>query len=233
MKTDLHLFGATGKVGLELIRLAESNKDIKNIYKYSSKQNAESLVLSKKNQNVAHTLAHNVAIDFSSPKGLDRAIDFCVKNKIALVSGTTGLDKSNFEKMKMASKKIALFWSPNMSVGVATLRKAMKSLAHLQNYDFQIEEIHHRRKKDSPSGTAKLLQTDLENITGLDLPAPVSIRGGGVFGVHKIFAMSEDDVITFEHQALNRAVFARGAMEAAFWLTRQKVGMYSMDDWIK
>ena len=117
-----------------------------------------------------------------------------------------------------------------MSLGVAVLTEALEVFSKISQYDFQIEEFHHNRKKDRPSGTAKSLQEKLEHSVGRKLPEPVSIRGGGIFGVHKVHAMAEEEHLVFEHIALNRAVFARGAVEAAQWLCSKKKGFYSMRD---
>ena len=98
-------------------------------------------------------------------------------------------------------------------------------------FDFQIEELHHNRKKDNPSGTAITLQNELAAVTKTQPPKPIGIRGGGIFGVHKVWAMSDEEVLCFEHQALNRTVFARGAVRAAQWLVKKKKsGLYSMKE---
>jgi 4-hydroxy-tetrahydrodipicolinate reductase len=119
-----------------------------------------------------------------------------------------------------------------MSLGVAALAKAIQSLETLKNFDFQVEEFHHSKKKDSPSGTAIFLQSKLEKTVGKKCPHPLSIRGGGIFGVHKIYAMSENEVLCFEHTALNRKLFADGAVTAAIWISSQKKGLYDIQDLI-
>ncbi|WP_374029484.1 4-hydroxy-tetrahydrodipicolinate reductase [Bdellovibrio bacteriovorus] len=123
-----------------------------------------------------------------------------------------------------------MLWSSNMSLGVAVLNEALKSLSAISHFDFQIEELHHNKKKDKPSGTAITLQENLEKAVGRELPEALAIRGGGIFGVHKIYAMSDEEVLTFEHTALNRTVFAKGAVQAAEWLVKQKPGLYQIRD---
>jgi 4-hydroxy-tetrahydrodipicolinate reductase len=147
-----------------------------------------------------------------------------------VVSGTTGIDAHQITALKKAAQKIPILWASNMSLGVAVVTEALEVFSRIRQFDFQIEEFHHNRKEDRPSGTAKSLQQKLEQVVGRALPEAISIRGGGIFGIHKVHAMSEEEHIVFEHTALNRAVFARGAVEAAQWLCSKKKGYYSMRD---
>jgi 4-hydroxy-tetrahydrodipicolinate reductase len=130
----------------------------------------------------------------------------------------------------MQGKKRPIFWASNMSPGLWAFRQAMKGLQSIASFDFAIEEVHHTQKKDKPSGTAKTLHADLEKITGKKIETPTSFRLGGVFGVHTIYAASSNEVITMQHQALNRTVFAQGALLASHWLVQKPAGYYSMDD---
>ena len=228
-KIKLGVFGASGRVGKELLMLASQGKIFSPVVGVGNRQAPEGFQygltkLDKKATGV------DIFVDFSLPEAFSEIVSFCVAHKIPLVSGTTGLTSAHRAEMQKASKKIPLLWSSNMSVGIATLRKALAVLSQLEGFDFQIEEFHHNRKKDKPSGTAITLQQDLEGILHKKMPEVLSIRGGGIFGVHRIFAMSDEEVITFEHQALNRTVFAKGALYAAQWLLHQKPGMYQMTD---
>lgn len=173
----------------------------------------------------------DVWIDFSTPEALAEVLKKAAEYKKPVVCGTTGFSKKEKNLLASYSKKIPVLWSSNMSLGVAVLNEAIKSMAAISHFDFQIEEIHHNRKKDKPSGTAITLQENLEKVVNKKLPETLAIRGGGVFGVHKVYAMSDEEVLVFEHSALNRAVFARGAVKAAGWLVRQKKpGLYQMKD---
>lgn len=172
----------------------------------------------------------DVWIDFSSPEGLSALLDKTKKNKTPIVSGSTGLSEKDFAKLKLQAKSQALFWASNLSPGLWAFRQALKSFSSIANFDFAIDETHHAQKKDQPSGTAKTLHKDLEAIVGKKIPTPVSHRLGGVFGVHNVIAASANEVITFQHQALNRSVFAEGALKAALWVWKRKAGLYSMDD---
>ncbi len=172
----------------------------------------------------------DVAVDFSTAEAISQVIDWCEQNSKPLVSGTTGLDKKGLTALEQAAKKIPVLWAANMSLGVAVVQKMLKSFSVLTDFDFQIEEIHHRNKRDSPSGTALLLQKTLQESISTPLPDPVALRGGGVFGVHRIYAMAQGEVICLEHQALGREVFAQGALTAAHWLKGRTPGRYEISD---
>ncbi len=172
----------------------------------------------------------DVWIDFSSPAGLVDLLTFTQSFKTPIVSGSTGLSEKDFAKLRAQSKNQALFWASNLSPGLWAFRQAMKSFAAISDFDFAIDETHHTQKKDQPSGTAKTLQKDLESIVGRKLTPPKSHRLGGVFGIHNVIAASANEVISFQHQALNRSVFAEGALKAAEWVYVRKPGLYSMDD---
>jgi len=150
--------------------------------------------------------------------------------KIKIVSGTTGFSTPDFKKLKVFSKKAAVFWSSNMSPGLWALRQALKSLSLVSDFKFKIDETHHIQKKDNPSGTAMTLHKDLEKILHQKIKKPVGLRLPDVFGIHKITAQSPSEILTFKHTALNRTVFAQGALKAAAFLVKKKQGFYSMDD---
>lgn len=219
-KIKIGLVGAAGRMGKEIVQVVEANPRLELFYPYSRKDKWDA----KK------AAAVDVWIDFSSPEALKDVLKRAAENKTPVVCGTTGFSKKEKDLLEQYGKKIPVLWSSNMSLGVAVLNEALKSLAAISHFDFQIEEIHHNRKKDKPSGTAITLQENLEKAVKKKLPEALAIRGGGVFGVHKIFAMSDEEVLTFEHSALNRTVFAKGAVQAAEWLTKQKPGLYQIRD---
>ncbi len=174
----------------------------------------------------------DVVIDFSSPSGLRETLKALEKNPRPLVSGTTGLGAAEDRLLKKYSAKAPTLWSANTSLGVSVLRRALRQMAILDGFDFQIEEIHHTQKKDSPSGTAKVLQSELAKVIKVAPPAPVAIRAGGVAGVHKVWAFGSDEWLCFEHVSQNRKVFAVGALKISRWIVDQKPGLYSMDDFL-
>lgn len=174
-----------------------------------------------------------VVIDFSSPEGLRETLKTLAQNPRPFLSGSTGLESQDHKLLKKYSLLAPTLWSANTSLGVSVLRRALKEMAVLEGFSFQVEEVHHTQKKDAPSGTAKVLQAALAAATKAKLPEPISIRAGGVPGIHKVFAYGSDEVICFEHQALNRKVFAVGALKIARWLVKQEAGLYDMDDFFE
>ncbi|MGZ3768406.1 MAG: 4-hydroxy-tetrahydrodipicolinate reductase [Bdellovibrio sp.] len=219
-KIKVGLIGAGGRMGQEIVNVINANDNCELFYPVNRDDSWDT----KKAAEV------NVWIDFSSPEALKTVLERAAANHTPVVCGTTGL--SSFQKDLLAEygKKIPVLWSSNMSLGVAVLNEAIKSLAAVAHFDFQIEEIHHNRKKDKPSGTALTLQENLHKAVKKELPEPLAIRGGGVFGIHKVYSMSDEEVLVFEHNALNRTVFAKGAVKAAEWLIKQDKGLYQMRD---
>jgi 4-hydroxy-tetrahydrodipicolinate reductase len=204
------LTGASGRMGQEILKVIKKEK----VFIFSEDPKRAS-----------------AWIDFSSPQGMRKAIDFCVKHKLPLVSGTTGLASAEEKKLSTASKQIPILWASNMSLGVAILRHAIRSFSlHQEGFDYQIIETHHRYKKDKPSGTAQSLQKELKKVIKKNISDPLAIRGGGVIGHHQVLAMSDEEVLSFEHTAIDRAVFARGALRAVQWLVDQRPGLYEIDD---
>lgn len=172
----------------------------------------------------------DVVIDFSLPFATIEISRACKDNGLPLVSGVTGLASEGMDALRAASVKAPVLYSANMSVGLQMLIKAMEALKSSDGFDLAIEEIHHRHKKDRPSGTALLIDEELKKIAGRGAGEIVSLRGGGVIGTHRVLALSESESLTFEHTALNRTVFARGACRAARWIVGRSPGFYSLRD---
>lgn len=215
------VFGASGRMGQELCHIFKSEGwDVVAIDRVAE--------LSA----VGHEQL-DVVIDFSHADVTKDLIAWCEEHELPLVSGTTGLNEMSFKALERLSQKVAVLWSANMSLGVAVVKTMLASFAELKDYDFQIEEIHHRHKKDKPSGTALALQQTLEKAVGKTLPAPVSVRAGEIFGIHRVSAYGDEEVIQIEHSALNRKVFARGAAAAAHWIINQPKGFYTVEDMVR
>ncbi|MEO0337492.1 MAG: 4-hydroxy-tetrahydrodipicolinate reductase, partial [Pseudomonadota bacterium] len=172
----------------------------------------------------------DAVIDFSLPDGFVEILNWCEKNQKPLVSGTTGVTDAQLDLMKKAGLKTSVLWSPNMSLGVAVLRKALSVFSEANWFDFAIEEFHHNKKVDRPSGTALHLKKALEENIEREVKEVSALRGGGIYGVHSVFAMSEDEVLEFKHTALNRSVFASGAVKSCEWLLNQQPGVYVLED---
>jgi len=225
-QTRVALVGASGRMGKEISAIIEDKSDMAVSAKID--QSGEGLgSLSDVNPKEV-----DVVIDFSRAENFSTTLNWCVENNIKLVSGVTGLNEKDREALDMGSKKIPILWAANMSVGVAIMNKCLELFGSLggDSFDYQLEEIHHKNKIDSPSGTAKYLQGTLERVLQKKMPEVLAVRGGGVFGVHKLWAISEEEVLTIEHQALNRKVFAKGAVVAANWIQGQGAGKHTMED---
>lgn len=231
-KLKLGLLGSSGKMGVAIRQLLKSQTDFTAFIEVCSKPTGDfAFSFSEIVKIPEKTLKQvDVWIDFSRPEGLAKLLPNISRLKTPVVSGTTGFKKNEFTQVEATAKKIPTFWASNMSVGLWTLRQAIKSLSHVSHFDFAIEEIHHAQKKDNPSGTAVTLHKDLEKAVHKKIPPPVGHRLGGVFGIHTITAASQSEMIKLEHNALNRTVFAEGALKAALWIVKQKPGLYSMDD---
>lgn len=193
-----------------------------------------------------------VIIDFTAPDASLALARVAAENGNPLVIGTTGLSETQKVELAELARQVPIFWSPNMSIGVNVLLKVLPELTRLlgEQYDVEMVELHHNRKKDSPSGTALRLAECLAEAKDWNLPdvacyhregiigeRPVkeigvqTIRGGDVVGVHTVYFMGPGERIEVTHQAHSRENFARGALRAAKWLAQKDAGtLYSMQD---
>jgi 4-hydroxy-tetrahydrodipicolinate reductase len=195
----------------------------------------------------------DLLIDFTLPGGTRLAAQWCERNGVALLSGTTGLTDEDLTALEKAALKVPVLWAPNLSYGVALLAKlvgqAAASLGVRAN--ISITDVHHQHKIDSPSGTALALATAVmegRSVPLEDLLEPdrleslskdgegelafTSVREGDVVGDHTVSFDLQDEVIELTHKALDRNVFAKGALKAGEWLVTQKPGYYSTRDWL-
>lgn len=216
------LSGAAGRMGLEISSVIRETKGLELAAEVDRKGKLSSFGKVE--------VTPDVVIDFSSPELFREALAWAVSNSVPFVCGTTGLEAGDQSALDEAAKKIPVLWSANMSMGINLLLGLLPKLKAFEDYDFQIEEFHHNKKVDRPSGTAKVLQNSLEKSVGKSLPEPMVGRGGGIFGIHKIWMMAEEETLVFEHTALNRRIFARGATKAAVWLKGKSAGRYQVAD---
>ncbi|MFC1480500.1 4-hydroxy-tetrahydrodipicolinate reductase [Candidatus Omnitrophota bacterium] len=170
-------------------------------------------------------------IEFSLPEGTLEHLKTCRKKSLAMVIGTTGLDEKDEERIRQASADIPIVFSPNMAVGVNLLfnivREAARALG--QDFDVKIDETHHVHKKDSPSGTAKMIAKVITEVSGADTPIE-AFREGEVIGNHGIVFDGEYEKLEIRHDAKSRDVFAAGAVKAAKFVVGKPAGLYSMAD---
>jgi 4-hydroxy-tetrahydrodipicolinate reductase len=173
----------------------------------------------------------DAVIEFSSPAGLRQALDWCVKNRKPMVTGTTGLAAVDWKKIKSASRRTPILYSANMSLGVAVMKAMLRSFAAVPEWRFAMSETHHKKKKDKPSGTAKMLGRALLDALGQKSIKIVSHRRGTVAGIHEVTAKGPDETLFLSHTAHDRRVFARGAIAAALWLfDKGQPGLYDIGD---
>lgn len=195
----------------------------------------------------------DVIIDFSTPEAsVDLARACAERGGPALVIGSTGLTPEQETDIHKASEKIAIVRSGNFSLGVNILIGLVEHAAQRldpRDWDIEVLEAHHRKKADAPSGTALMLGEAAANGRGVDLAdvrtAPwdgitgertpgkigfASLRGGGIIGEHTVLFASEDETLTLSHSAIDRSLFARGAVAAAAWVRSRKPGLYDMQD---
>ncbi|HRO66937.1 MAG TPA: dihydrodipicolinate reductase C-terminal domain-containing protein [Pseudobdellovibrionaceae bacterium] len=229
-KIKVGVFGSGGRMGKEILGLLEKHDRLEAFLGVDRQGRPSGFQKTVTDLEAPEAKEVDVWIDFSTISAFDEILHFVRTTKKPLVSGTTGLSDAQKSELRKTANESPVLWASNMSLGVAVLNQALKLFAQLEGFDFQIEEIHHNRKKDNPSGTALTLQETLVQAVGKKVPAPFGIRGGGVYGVHKVWAFSDEEQLMFEHQALNRSVFARGALRAAEWLSSRGPGYYGMQD---
>ena len=189
----------------------------------------------------------DVVIDFSSHDGTEALLDTAVSRNLPVVLCTTGHTEEERAKIRAASEKIPVFYSSNMSLGVAILNRLVQQVAAQFSGDAEIVEIHHNRKKDAPSGTALSLAKSIqaarpnaEIVTGRSGMQPrgageigiQSVRMGNIVGIHEVMFGTDTETITLKHEAHDRAVFADGALYAAEFLVGQPAGLYDMNDYL-
>lgn len=226
--------GMSGRMGREILQMAKDSglKVTAGVSPtgQAPESGTESGIVVAKTVGGLNPQLFDVVIDFSLPEVTKDVVAWCVKEKKPLVSGVTGLGADEKKSLTTAGASIPVLWSPNMSLGIAVMSRMLAQFSALKGFDFQIEELHHIRKKDRPSGTAILLQDKLKAaVSPQEVPDPLAIRGGGIFGIHKVWAMSEEETITLEHTAMNRRVFARGALKSAVWIFGKAPGVYTLD----
>jgi 4-hydroxy-tetrahydrodipicolinate reductase len=231
-KLRIALVGAAGRMGQAIADVAAS-------------ENAEIVAKSDLGDEIALAGA-DVLIDFSHPDASRSICDAAIKSKVPLVMGTTGHSTKQREEIAAAAKQIAVVFASNFSVGVNALFALTERAAKILGDDFDLEivEVHHRMKKDAPSGTAKTLAEILqrarqtknlrhgrEGISGEREKSEIgvhSVRGGDVVGDHTVIFAGQGERVELTHRASSRETFARGALRAARWAVGKSPGLYDM-----
>ena len=174
----------------------------------------------------------DVLVDFSAPQASLAALDAAAQAGLAAVVGTTGFQGREKERLDSLAARIPVLFSPNMSLGMNLLfHLAGRAAAALASYDAAVCETHHSLKKDAPSGSALRLIDAVRSARKSGKPVPAtSLRVGDVVGDHTLILAGPGERLELTHRAHSREVFARGALEAAFWIKGRKPGLYSMLD---
>ena len=192
----------------------------------------------------------DVIIDFSNANAVDTLFDYCIEKKMPVVFCTTGLSEEQLKRVDEVSAKTAILKSANMSLGINTLMELLKKAALVfapAGFDMEIVEKHHNQKLDAPSGTALALADSLNDALDDKYEYKYdrskerkkrdkyeigisAVRGGSIVGEHDVIFAGQDEVITFSHTAYSKAVFAKGAVEAAKFLSGKPAGLYDMAD---
>lgn len=238
--TKIIITGVRGRMGQALVNCAKNFPDLEIAAGIDQGDDLVS-VISK----------GDVVIDFSSHSATPAVVELSAKNKKAVVIGTTGHSEAEQAAIRQAQSAVPMVWASNFSTGVNTLfwltRKAAEILGPA--FDLEIVEMHHRLKKDAPSGTAKTLAEILADVRRLQLDQAArhgragivgertaseigihSVRGGDVVGDHTVIFANTGERLELTHKASSRDTFANGALRAALWVVKQKPGIYDMQD---
>ena len=228
-KTNIAFIGANGRMGMEFAAVAAN---------VSSAELTLAIIhkTGKTNFKSTHTKISpkafkgiNIIVDFSTPKMTKEVLSFAVTQKIPVLIGTTGHAKEFAGELEKASAVIPVMFASNMSIGIAEVKKLVGLLSKNKSFDVHIHELHHKHKKDKPSGTA----VSLESAVNGKMETPTSSRIGGICGIHTVYFSNEHELIKIEHTAFSRKVFAEGALKAALWLAKKKKGLYFFEDIVK
>lgn len=246
------VFGANGRVGKLILEDLKNTPDISlsSVYVRSSLDFAiDPSVLVTSNMK-SFLNACDIVIDFSLPEACEVLLESAIQTPKPLVIGTTGLSAHQLNLLKEASENMPVLYATNMSLGVALLNKLVyQASAALEGFDIEIVEMHHKHKKDAPSGTALTLSKSAAAGRGLDIDkvrisgrdgnigertkdeiAVMALRGGDIVGRHTVGFYNDGEFIELNHTATSRNTFSKGSIKAAKWLADKEAGLYSISD---
>jgi 4-hydroxy-tetrahydrodipicolinate reductase len=232
--------GAKGRMGQALVSCAKNFRELQVVAQIDVDDDLPAAIA-----------RGDVVVDFSSHTATAEIVGLCARHKKAMVIGTTGHSESEQSAIRNLKSAIPMVWASNFSTGVNTLFWLTRQAAEILGPDFDLEiiEMHHRLKKDAPSGTAKSLAEILAGVRKLHLEKAArhgragivgertskeigihSIRGGDVVGDHTVIFANTGERLELTHKASSRETFANGALRAALWVVKQKPGLYDMQD---
>ena len=247
--TNIIMNGCNGRMGRMITDIANKDTDVQivaGIDAYDKVANDYPVFTNIFDCNVDA----DVIIDFSTASAIDDLLKYAVEKKIPVVLCTTGLTSEQLDNVQKASEKVAILKSANMSLGINTLMKILKVATEVlanRGYDIEIVEKHHNQKLAAPSGTALALADCINQVLNNEYDYTYdrssrrekrpekeigisAVRGGTIVGEHEVIYAGIDEVIEIKHTAYSRAVFAKGAVDAAKYLASKETGMYNMAD---
>ena len=254
-KINLAITGCLGRMGKQLIKSSKNNKNFKLVSLTENRKIYKKIYGINIVLNTASAFKKaNVIIDFTVPRGTLQVLKIASKLKKRVVIGTTGFSKKEENLIKNYSRQIPILKAGNMSLGVNLLMYlteiASKSLSN--NFLAKIYEVHHKHKKDHPSGTALMLGKGIADGKNKNLYSLIgkkylnkktfpfgkkinfnSVRKGSVIGEHEVKFSSGKEIVTLNHESFDRALYSEGALTASRWLMKKKPGLYSMRDLLK
>ncbi len=251
-KIKLSITGCMGRMGQKLVKTSSSDKNFTLVSLTESKKINKKISGIKLQLNTENAFKNtDVIIDFTIPKCTLEVLKIAVKQKKRIVIGTTGFTKKEEKIIKNYSKKIPILKAGNMSLGVNLLMYLTEITSRSLGKKFlsKIYEVHHKGKKDYPSGTALMLGEGITTGRNKNFYSMIgkkylnkksfpyskkinfnSIRKGSVIGEHEVKFSSGKEIVTLNHQSFDRALYSEGALAAAKWLKKKKPGLYSMRD---
>ena len=254
-KINLAISGCMGRMGQQIIKSANSDKNFKIVTLTESEKIKKKISGIKLSLNSEKSIKKaDLIIDFTTPRCTFEILKIAAKLKKRVVIGTTGFSKKEEVLIKQFSKKIPILKAGNMSLGINLLiyltEITSKSLGN--NFLSKVFEIHHKHKKDHPSGTALMLGKGIATGKKKDFYKLIgkkyfnkksfpygkkinfnSVRKGEIIGEHEVSFSSGKEIITLNHEAFNRALYSEGALTAAKWLRNKRPGLYTMRDLLK
>jgi 4-hydroxy-tetrahydrodipicolinate reductase len=257
---SIALFGATGRMGLTIARLAQEAGDVQIVGAVAAADDPRqgrdigelagigSIGVAVGADIASALLGAEAVIDFSVADAVRSLLSVAQRNKIAVVSGTTNLDEEALTAFRRAAQAVPVLWSANMSLGIQALAELVEQAVRRlgPGYDAEIVELHHRRKVDAPSGTARRLADAIRDVRGgiveihgreghvgarRDNEVGVfGVRGGDVIGDHTVYLLGPGERLELTHRASGRDVFAHGALRAARFLIGKPPAFYTIAD---
>lgn len=235
MTTSIVVVGATGHVGAALCARAITSDSHCLAGAFASESSVGASLAGHPTfaVNNAVTTPVDVVIDFSTDAGCQHAVRLALQHSAALVVGTTAISDQTHQQINDASSRIATLVASNTSLGANLLAAlaARASDALGKSYDVSIVEAHRKNKRDAPSGTARTIARVIRQHGGqLSDEQILSVRSGDIVGEHTVQFVADGEIIELTHRALNRDVFAAGALRAADWIAGRSAGQYHMMD---